>query len=248
MSLEKERTRVPGLWWDYFFFLWTSFSYSKLTGGSRCFLPIYERLQHTTPPSSWQGYYRCLIKSSIWERPCLSYSSLHPQYRDTLLLSLFSCSVVSDSLWPRGLQHARPPCPSLSPRVCSNSCPLSQWCHPTISSSAICFSFCLQSFPASESFPVSQLSHQVAKVLELQLQYPSFQWILEGLISFRIDWFVLLAVQGTLKNILQHHNSSVFSLLSDPTLTSIHNYWKTIALTYMDLGWQSDVSAFEYAF
>ena len=68
------------------------------------------------------------------------------------------------------------------------------------------------------------------------------------LISFRIDWFVLLAVQGTLKNILQHHNSSVFSLLSDPTLTSIHNYWKTIALTYMDLGWQSDVSAFEYAF
>ena len=65
------------------------------------------------------------------------------------------CSVVSDSLWPHGLQHHRPPCPSLSPGVCSNSCPLSRWCHPTISSSAALF-FCHQSFPASGSFPMSQ--------------------------------------------------------------------------------------------
>ena len=70
---------------------------------------------------------------------------------------LFSCSVVSDSLRPHGLQHARPPCPSLSPRVCSNSCPLSRWCHPTISSSIIPFDSCLQSFPASGPFPMSQL-------------------------------------------------------------------------------------------
>ena len=70
---------------------------------------------------------------------------------------LFSCSVVSDSLQPHGLQHARPPCPSPSPRVCSNSCPLSQWCHPTISSSIIPFDSCLQSFPASGPFPTSQL-------------------------------------------------------------------------------------------
>ena len=69
---------------------------------------------------------------------------------------LFSCSVVPDSLWPRGLQHVRLPCPSLSPGVCSNSCPLNQWCHPTISSSVILFSFCLQSFLASEAFPMSQ--------------------------------------------------------------------------------------------
>ena len=67
-----------------------------------------------------------------------------------------SRSVMSDSLWPHELQHAWLPCPSLSPRVCSNSCPLSQWCHPTISSSVIPFSH-LQSFPASGSFPVSQL-------------------------------------------------------------------------------------------
>ena len=72
-------------------------------------------------------------------------------------LLLFSRSVVSDSLRPHGLQHARLPCPSPSPRACSSSCPLSQWCHPTISSSVIPFSSCLQSFPESRSFPVSQL-------------------------------------------------------------------------------------------
>ena len=68
----------------------------------------------------------------------------------------FSCSVMSNSLRPHGLQHARLPCPSPTPRAYSNSCPLSQWCHPTISSSVIPFSSCLQSFPASGSFPVSQ--------------------------------------------------------------------------------------------
>ena len=69
----------------------------------------------------------------------------------------FSCSVVSNSLWPHGLKHTRPPCPSPTPRAYSNSCSLSQWCHPTISSSVIPFSSHLQSFPASGSFPMSQL-------------------------------------------------------------------------------------------
>ena len=68
----------------------------------------------------------------------------------------FSHSIVSDSLWSHGLQHARPPCPSPTPRVYSNSCPLSRWCHPTISSSVIPFSYRLQSFPASGSFLMSQ--------------------------------------------------------------------------------------------
>ena len=71
-------------------------------------------------------------------------------------LLLFSCLIVSSSLWPHRLQHNRLPCPSPTPRACSNSCPLNQWCHPTISSSVICFSSCLQSFPASGSFPMSQ--------------------------------------------------------------------------------------------
>ena len=68
----------------------------------------------------------------------------------------FSCLVMCDSLRPHGLQHARLPCPSPTPRACSNSCPLSQWCHPTSSSSVVPFSSCLQSFPASGSFPKSQ--------------------------------------------------------------------------------------------
>ena len=75
----------------------------------------------------------------------------------TALLLFFSRSVLSDSWGPHGLQHARLPCPSPSPGACSNSCPLSQWCHPTISSSVIPFFSCLQSFPASGSFPMSWL-------------------------------------------------------------------------------------------
>ena len=77
-------------------------------------------------------------------------------YRNKLLFLQFSCSVMSNSLRPHGPQHARPPCPSPTSGVYPNSCPLSQWCHPTISSSVIPFS-CLQSFPTSESFQMSQL-------------------------------------------------------------------------------------------
>ena len=73
------------------------------------------------------------------------------------MLLLFSCSVMYDSLWPHELQHTRFPCPSLSPGVCSNSCPLNRWCHPIISSSVSPFSSFPQSFPASGAFPVSQL-------------------------------------------------------------------------------------------
>ena len=69
----------------------------------------------------------------------------------------FSLSIMSDSLWPHGLQHARPPCPSPTPRLYSNSCQLSQWCHPAISSCVIPFSSCPQSLPASGSFPMSQV-------------------------------------------------------------------------------------------
>ena len=80
--------------------------------------------------------------------------------RNTLIIQFssvqFSCSVVSDSLRPHELQHARLPCPSPSPRACSNSYPSSRWCHPTISSSVVPFSSCPQSFPASGSFPMSQ--------------------------------------------------------------------------------------------
>ena len=78
-------------------------------------------------------------------------------YKKEISSVQFSRSVVSDSLWPHEMQHARPPCPSPTPRVHSNSCPSSRWCHPAISSSVVPFSSCHQSLPASESFPMSQL-------------------------------------------------------------------------------------------
>ena len=81
----------------------------------------------------------------------------------------FSCSVMSDSLRPHESQHARPPCPSPSPRVHSDSCPSSQWCHPAISSSVVPFFSCPQSLPASKSFEWVNSSHEMAKVLEFQL-------------------------------------------------------------------------------
>ena len=104
-------------------------------------------------------------------------------YEDFLLsLLLFSHSVLSDSLRPHRLQHSRFPCPSPSPGVCSHSCPLSRWCHPTISSSALPFSSCLQSFPAQVLFQWVASLPQVAKLLELELRHQSFQWI------FRVDF------------------------------------------------------------
>ena len=93
-----------------------------------------------------------------------------------------------NSLQPHELQHTRLPCPSLSPGVCSDSCLLSQWCHPTILSSIIPFSPCPQSFPESGSFQRISSSHQAAKVLELQLQHQSFQWIFR--VDFLYDWLV----------------------------------------------------------
>ena len=84
----------------------------------------------------------------------VSFLLLVPRYSGVPVQ--FSCLVVSDSLWPYGLQHTRLPCPSPTPGAYSNSCPLSRWCHSTISSSVVPFFSCLQSFPASESFPVSR--------------------------------------------------------------------------------------------
>ena len=116
----------------------------------------------------------------------------------------FSHSVMFNSSKPRGLQHARIPCPSPTPRAYSNWC-LSQWWHPTVSSSVIPFSSCLQSLSALGIFPMSHSLHQVAKLLELSFSIsPSNKY--SGLMSFCIDWLHLLAVQGTLKTLLQQHN------------------------------------------
>ena len=113
---------------------------------------------------------------------------------------------MSNSLRPHGLKHARPPCPSPTPRAYSNSCPSSKWCHPTISSSVVPFSSHLQSFPASGSFQISQFRTRWPKYLSFSFSISSSNEY-SGLISFRIDRFDLLAVQETLKSFLQHHSS-----------------------------------------
>ena len=158
---------------------------------------------------------------------------------------------MADSLRPHELQHARPPCPSPTPGVHSDSRPSSWWCHPAISSSVVPFSSCHQSFPASESFPMSQLFPWEGQSIEVSaLACPSKEY--PGLISFRMDWLDLLAVQGTLKSLLQHHRSKASILQHSAFFTAqpstpIHDHWKNHSLDQTDLCWQSNVSAFEYA-
>ena len=142
---------------------------------------------------------------------------------------------MSDSLQPHGLQHTRTPCPSPSPGVYSNSCPLSRWYHPIISSSVVPFSSRLPSFPAPGTFSNESV---------LRMRWPkywSFSFNISpsnehpGLISFRIDQLDLLAIQGTLKS-LQHHSSkaSILHCLAFFMVQLLHPYMttgKTIALT-----------------
>ena len=148
---------------------------------------------------------------------------------------LFSHSFMIDSFRIHVLQRARIPCPSPSPRVCWNSCPLIPWCRPTISYSVLPFSSCLQSFPAWESFLMSPLHIWWPKYWSFSVRISPFSEY-SGLTYFRIDWCDLFAVQGTLKSPLQPHCLKASSLWSQPSLWSnshIHTWLleKNIALT-----------------
>ena len=161
----------------------------------------------------------------------------------------FSHSVMSDSLRPHGVQHTMLPCPSPTPGVCSNSCPSSRWCHPTISFSVVPFSSCLQSLPASGSFPMSQLftwGGQGIKSFSFNIS-PSNEH--PGLISFGMDWLDLPAVprhsqesSPTLQ--FKSINFLALSFLHSPTLTSTCDHWKNHSLDQTDLCWHSNVSDF----
>ena len=134
----------------------------------------------------------------------------------------FSCSVVSDSLRPHGLQHARLSCLSPTPRACSNSSSLSQWCHPTISSSVIPFCSCLQSFPASGSFQLSQffpLGGQSIGVSASTSVLPQ-----DGLVGSPCSPKDSQESSPTPQ--FKSINSSALSFLYSPTLTSVYDYWK----------------------
>ena len=159
----------------------------------------------------------------------------------------FSCSVMSDSLWPHELQQARPRCPSPTPRVCSKSCPSSQWYHLTISSSVVLFASCFQSFPASGSFPRSQFFHSggqstgasaSASVLPINIQ----DW-------FPLGWTGWISLQSKrLSRVFSNTTVQKHQLFGaqfyGPTLTSIQDHWKNRSLDQTDLCWQSNVSAF----
>ena len=151
-----------------------------------------------------------------------------------MFLVPFNHSVMSDSLWPCGLQHTRLPCPSPTPKACSNSCPSSWWYHPTIKSSVIPLCSCLQSFPGSESFPMNQFIASGGQSIGASASFLKEiiqDWFLLGLTG----WIVLQS-RGLYKSLLQHHSSeasilerSAFSIVhfSHPYMTT----GKTIALT-----------------
>ena len=176
------------------------------------------------------------LNAACFRHPCshCSHSSApHPMGKSRKPPSSFqfSHSVMSNFLRPHGLQHARLPCPLPTPRDYSNSCPLSSWCHPTISSSVVPFSFCFHSFLHQGLFQWVSSSYQVDKYWSSSFSIsPSNEY--SGLFSFRIDWFDFHAVQGT----RQHHGSKASILrhsaffivqLSHPYMTT----GKTIALT-----------------
>ena len=138
----------------------------------------------------------------------------------------FSDSVISNSLWPHELHHTRPPCSSPTPRIYSNSCPWSQWCHPTISSPS----------PPPSIFPSIRVFSNESVLHIRWPRYWSFTFSISqsneysGLISFRMDWLDLLAVQGTLKSLLQYHSSKASNFWHSSFFMVQLSYGETVAL------------------
>ena len=169
---------------------------------------------------------------TLWTAACQTCLKMLIFPKRFIVVQSLSCVQLFAASWT---EACRLPCPSPSPGVCSNSCPLNQWCHATTTSSVIPFSSCLQSFPASGSFLMSQLFASGGQSTGASVSASVLPLYYSGLISFRIDWFDLLAGQETLKSLLQHHSSKAsirgcsafMAQLSHPyTITG-----KTIALT-----------------
>ena len=135
--------------------------------------------------------------------PCTLEESFSVQFSSVQ----FSHSVVSDSLWPHRLQHARLPCLSPTPRACSKSCPSSQWCHPTISSSVVPFSSCLQSFEASGSFLMSQFFQSCGQSIGASASASVLPMNIQNRFSLGWTGWISLQSKGLSKSLLQHHSS-----------------------------------------
>ena len=188
---------------------------------------------HPKPPSIFLPHPiplccpRALTLSSLLHASNLNWSPIFSSVQ-------FNHSVIYNSLRPHGLQHARVTCPSPTPGAYSNSCPSSLWCHSTNSSSVVPFSFCLQSFPASGSFPMSQHFASggqsigvSASVLSVNIQ-GWFPLGLPGLIS-------LLSKESSPAPQFESINSLALSVLYGPILTSVHDYWKNYSFDYTTL-------------
>ena len=176
------------------------------------------------------------ISVPVQETQEMQVWSLGPEYSLEFSSVQFSRSVVSDSSWPHESQHARPPCPSPTPGVHSNSCPSSRWCHPAISSSVVPFSSCPQPLPASESFPMSQLFEwggqrtgvsALASFLPKKSQgWSPLEWT--GWISLQSKDSQESSPTPQFKTI----SSSALSFFHSPTLASIHDHWKNHSLDW----------------
>ena len=146
----------------------------------------------------------------------------------------FSHSVASDSLQPHEPQHARPPCPSPTPRVHPNPCPLCRWCHPTISSSVIPFSSRLQSFPASGSFQMSQFFASGDQSIRASNSAPVLPVNIQDWFPLGLTGWISLQSKGLSRvfsnTTVQKHQFLVLSFLYSPTLTFIHDHWKNQSL------------------
>ena len=169
------------------------------------------------------------------------YVTLVPNWGKNRDLLLFSHSLVSRSLWPHGLQHTKLSCPSPSSGACSNSCPLSQLCHPIISSSVVPF-FCLQSFPASRSFLMSPLSTSGSWSIGASASSSVLSMNIQNWFPLGLTGLISLQPKGLSRVLLQHHISKVSilqrsALCYGSALTSTHDYWKNHSIDYMDLCW-----------
>ena len=209
----------------------------SMSGSNCCFWPAYRFLRRQ---AGWSGIPISLriFHSLLWSTQSKVFSSVQ-----------FSHSVISYSLRPHEPQHARPPCPSLTPRVNPNPCPLSRWCHSTISSSVVPFSSCPQSFPPSASFQMRQLftsgSQSIGisasiSVLPMNTQdWSPWGWI--SWISLQSKGLSRVFSNTTVrKHQFFHTQPSLCFKISNPYMTN----WKSRSSDYTDLCWHSDVSAF----
>ena len=174
----------------------------------------------------------CAFKENSLETVCLSpFFGGSVRAIPYLQFSQFSRSVVSDALRPQEPQHTSPPCPSPTPGVHPNPCPLSPWCHPTISSSVVPFSSCPQSFPASGSFPMSQLFASGGQNIGVSVSKSVLPMNTQDWSPLGWTGWISLQSKGLFKDFsptpqFKSINSSALSFPYSPILTSIHDYWK----------------------